>query len=132
VLTIANGWEITARRGPEWLFIRVVAPVESTPETVGADQVQLAASIWNALEQHFTYRVTLELDAIGPLRSHIVGELVKLHKRAHSSNGMVRLAGLSEANYNVLRTLQLHGRFPHYATCEDAVMGNATRPNKPR
>ncbi len=135
MLSIANGWEITATRGPEWLFIRVVAPVADQDGAVSADQVELASAIWNALEQHFTYRVALELDAIGPLRSHLVGELIKLNKRVHLHHGMLRLAGLTDANYNVLRTLQLQGQFPHYVTSHDAVMGHVMQEpqaNKPR
>jgi len=132
VLKIASGWEIYAERGPEWLFIRIVAPDEDNLDAVSADHLELASYVWDVLEQHFTYRVVLELNAAGPLRRHLVGRLVKLHKRAHSHNGMLRLAGLADSNYNVIQTLQLHGRFPQYRSREDAVMGKPDRPNKPR
>jgi hypothetical protein len=43
---------------------------------------------------------------------------------------LMRLAGLSAANYSVLVSCRLNERFPYYRTPTDAVMGY--RPEQPR
>jgi anti-anti-sigma factor len=125
LLAVAPEWSVDIDRGPDWLFIRLRPPHHGDTGEIG-----LAEMIWKKLDQSFCHRVVLELDEVTFLRSWMVGELVKLHKRLASQGGMMRICGLSEANADVLRTCRLGDRFPAYRTRTDAVMGH--RPSQPR
>ena len=74
--------------------------------------------------------MVLELDEVDCLHSYLVGQLVLLHKRLSTHDGMLRLAGVSDHNQNVLRACRLESRFPQYANRTDAVHGH--RPPQPR
>ena len=65
-----------------------------------------------------------------PLTSTLVGQLVWLYKRIHTTGGLMRICGLSAANHEVLRICRLDGRLPEYATRSAAVMGD--HPCQPR
>jgi len=125
ILDLAPGWTVELDRGPGWLFVRL-----RDSDLSGAQGIHLADHVWKLLEQEFTHRVVMELDDIDLLRSSLVGELILLHKRVSSRHGVMRVSGLSESNYEVLRTNRLHHRFPRFQNREDAVMGD--RPAQPR
>jgi len=125
LLELAPEWAVEIDRGPDWLFIRL-----RPPPGPDSGEVPLAEMIWQRLEQSFCHRVVLELDDVRWMRSWMIGELVKLHKRLAASGGMMRLCGLSEANQEVLRACRLNDRFPAYRNRTDAVMGH--RPMQPR
>jgi anti-sigma B factor antagonist len=125
LLELAPEWTMEIDRGPDWLFIRL-----SPPHHGDTGEITLAEMIWRKLEQSFCYRVVLELDEVGYLRSWMIGELVRLHKRVTSNGGMLRLAGLSKEAEAVLRICRLADRFPAYRNRTDAVMGY--RPLQPR
>jgi len=125
LLEVAPEWSVAIDRGPDWLFIRLCPPHHGD-----AGEIALAEMIWEKLDQSFCHRVVLELDDVTFLRSWMVGELVKLHKRLASQGGMMRICGLSEASASVLRACRLDDRFPAYRTRTDAVMGH--RPPQPR
>jgi anti-anti-sigma factor len=125
LLELAPEWAVEIDRGPDWLFIRLRPP--AGPD---AGEVPLAEMIWQRLEQSFCHRVVLELDDVRMLRSWMIGELVKLHKRLTATGGMMRLCGLSETNQEALRACRLDSRFPAYRNRTDAVMGH--RPPQPR
>jgi anti-anti-sigma factor len=118
-------WVIDVDRGPEWLFLHVHAPHGDPREGM-----ELAELIWQTMQQHFAKRVVLELQDIPRLHSRLIGQLVLLHKRIHSSGGTLRICGLNPANEEVLKIARLHNHLPNYRDREDAVM--ASRPNKPR
>jgi hypothetical protein len=59
-----------------------------------------------------------------------VGQLVLLHKRLATHDGVLRLSGVSDGNQNVLRVCRLESRFPQYHTRADAVHG--FKPMQPR
>jgi len=125
LLELAPEWTMEIDRGPDWLFIRF------RPQQHGdTGEVALAEMVWKKLEQCFCYRVVLELDDVTFLRSWMVGELVRLHKRVTTQGGMLRLCGLSDASRDVLRISRLDDRFPSYRNRTDAVMGH--RPLQPR
>jgi anti-anti-sigma factor len=123
---LAPGWHTQMERGPDWIFVRLLPP-ETHAEAASA---ALAEAIWRLLEQEFTYRLVLELDALPLLSSHLLGELIRLSKRIYSHGGMLRICGLSDSNQHVLRLSRMGGQFPHYASRAEAVMGH--RPAKPR
>jgi hypothetical protein len=125
MLELAPEWNMDVERGPEWLFIRLHGP-----ENGEAEGTDLANRIWLLLEQHFTYRLVLELDDVALLRSYFLGQLVMLHKRIHAHDGMLRLSGLSDDNLAALKACRLDHSFSRYRTREDAVMGHV--PAKPR
>ena len=124
-IELGSGWRADLDRGPEWLFVRL----HSCPESL--NNANLAGAIWELLETEFTKRVVLELDELPVLPSHLIGEIVRLHKRVQSRGGMMRLCGLSDANQEVLRINRLAERFPQYRTRYEAVMGGY-RPRQPR
>ena len=125
LLELAPEWTMDIDRGPDWLFIRPRPPHEGD-----TDQVALAELTWQKLEQCFCYRVVLELDDVKCLRSWMIGELVRLHKRVTTQGGMLRLCGVSRDAETVLRICRLSDRFPAYRNRNDAVMGY--RPQQPR
>jgi anti-anti-sigma factor len=118
MIQIAQGWEMSVDRGPDWLFVR--------PRSVNNDMASmppLAEEIWALLEQNQIRRVVVELDQIPLLHSYLIGQLVWLHKRIASQGGLMRVCGLSTANRDVLRMCRLSDRFPAYLNRGDAVMG---------
>ena len=125
MVQIAEGWELDVERGPDWLFVRTRC---ISPQAT--DTPPLAEQIWSLLEQHFTHRLVLELDQIHLLRSYLIGQLVWLSKRIHTHDGIMRIAGLSTPNQELLRICQLNRHFAQYSNREDAVMGY--RPTQPR
>lgn len=122
---LAPGWSAELDRGPGWLFLRL-----HPSRTSNAEGVDLAGRVSRILENEFANRVVLELDDVELLRSPLVGELLRLHKRLSSRAGMLRICGLSDNNYEVLRSSRLQDFFPRYRDREEAVM--ASRPTKPR
>jgi anti-anti-sigma factor len=125
MLDLAGEWSLDLERGPDWLFIRVRGP-----DDVRAEPTDLADSIWRLMDQQFTYRLVLELDDVTKLSSCFLGQLVMLHKRIHSHDGMLRLSGLTDEALDTIRACRLDHTFSRYLTREDAVMGQL--PNKPR
>jgi anti-anti-sigma factor len=125
LLEVAPQWTMQIDRGPDWLFIK-----PRPPHGGDTSEILLAEMIWQKMEQSFCYRVVLELDDVKYLRSWMVGELVRLHKRVTSQGGMMRLCGLTAASEDVLRITRLADRFPNYRNRTDAVMGY--RPPQPR
>lgn len=125
MLPLTTCWQMDLDRGPDWLFVHLV-------ETDQADFCGdgLAEALWNLMQAEFTHRLVLEMDRVPLLRSAMLSELVKLHKRVHSTGGLMRLCHLSESNQQVLQLSRLGGHFPAYATREEAVMGH--RPGNPR
>ena len=124
-LELAPGWTSELERGPDWLFVRLHAPHGGDPR-----EAEIADRLWKLLEQQFSRRIVLELDDLPVLRSALIGEIVRLHKRVAAQGGLMRICGLSDANQEVLRTCRLDSRFPQYRNREEAVMGH--RPFKPR
>jgi len=125
LLELAPEWSMDLDRGPDWIFIRLRPPRQGD-----SAEVPLAQKIFEQLEQSFCYRLVLELDDVRLLRSWIVGELVRLHKRVVTQGGTLRLCGLSATNEEVLKVCRLFEHFPAFDNRHDAVMG--CNPRKPR
>jgi anti-anti-sigma regulatory factor len=123
VVDLIPGWTLEVDRGPDWLFIR---PVPS-PGKEGME-VELAEAIWERLQQHFCHRVVLEMDQVPLLRSWLIGQLVLLHKRVTSHDGLMRVCGMSDGNQEVLHMVRLDERFPQYTDRGAAVMGHRPKP----
>jgi anti-anti-sigma factor len=125
MLETARGWNLSVERGPDWLFVKL----QAAPQVLG-DYSNLAEQIWQVLQQHFTYRVVLELEGLSTLSSSLIGQLVLLHKRLHTQGGILRLCGLPPAQQQAISASRLDGRFPTYASREEAIWGH--RPTQPR
>lgn len=119
-------WNFDVERGPGWLFVR---PHRLTPTT--AASLEFAEQVWALLERHLTHRLVLELDDIGQLDSHLLGQLVQLYERVQAHHGLMRVCELSPPNEDVLRACRLQRHFPRYRNRGDAVMGHS-HPKQPR
>jgi anti-anti-sigma factor len=122
---LASGWTIETERGPDCLFIRLHGP-----QTLETDARDLVEPLWSHLEQHFTYRLVLELNDVTILRSNILGALVQLQKRITEHGGLMRICGLSKQGQEILRATQLDTCLAQYRSREEAVMGY--RPGRPK
>jgi anti-anti-sigma regulatory factor len=125
MLGVSSGWALEVERGPDWLFVRPTAPPEGE-----ADGGSLADSVWSVVKQHFIYRVVVECDLLDRLNSGFVAQLVGLQRRLQKKEGTLRLCGLSNENQQVLKSCQLDGIFPPFASRSQAVL--AHRPAQPR
>ena len=124
--TVATGCELKAERGPDWLRLKILGI--HSGETEG---VPLAEEVWALVERHMVHRLVLELDEVRMLDSHLIGELIVLHRRMSERGGLMRLCGLSPYNRCILHRCRLDDRFLAYETWEEAVLG-CQRPRQPR
>jgi anti-anti-sigma factor len=118
MLAIAPGCELEVERGPDWLLVRV-----RNLDLAESDAPPLAERLWRVLQQHFTYRLVLELNDVEALNSDLVGQLTKLYRRIEEHGGVMRLCGLSPHNRQVLHACRLDDRLLPYEDREEAVMG---------
>lgn len=121
-----NGWSADVDRGPDWLLVRLHAPVDGMEQEVG-----LADDLLTLLKKHLMHRMVVELDDIQRLRSGLVGQLARLHESVSSEGGVLRICGLSDENRRVLQACRLDGRLTPYVDRRDAVMGAALRLDGP-
>jgi anti-anti-sigma factor len=126
MLAVAPGCELEVERGPNWLLVRI-----ANIELAEFDTPPLADRIWSVLQQHFTYRLVLELDQIHLLTSCLLAQLVQLHRQIEDHGGIMRLCGLSPHNRQVLEACRLNDRLKPYEDRQEAVMG-CERPRQPR
>ena len=118
MLAIAPGCELDVERGPDWLLVRV-----RNLDLAESDTAPLAERLWHLLQQHFTYRLVLELDEVQVLNSHLIGQLDQLYRRIEEHDGVMRLCGLSSHNRQVLHACHLDDRLLPYGDRQEAVMG---------
>jgi anti-anti-sigma regulatory factor len=124
-LALTAGWEVDVERGPDWLFVRPHPPQGNYFE----DASELAQQLWDLLQQGFQNRLVVELDELVILPSHLIGQLMLLHKRVASSGGVMRISGLSPNCAEVLRINRLTDRLYPYRDRAEAIMGsNVNRP----
>ena len=126
MLAAAAGYEFQVERGPDWLLVRITKLADDS-----SDSPPLVETLWSLLEQHFTYRLVLELDEVGVLTSDLIGQLVALYSRIREHDGVLRLCGLSAYNCQVLHTCRLDEQLPAYHDRQEAVMAGGA-PVRPR
>ncbi len=102
-------------RGPDWLIVQL------TPTDEPFDN--LADRLWSLLNQHFVYRLVLEMDYVDFLPSQLMGQLVMLHKRVLKHGGALRLSGLSPQCIDAIHVCRLDQALPHFSTRSEAVHG---------
>jgi len=126
MIATATFWDLQVQRGPGCLFVRLCPTThEFLPD------LSLADELWALLEQHFTYSLVLELDQVGLLDSHLLGEIATLAGRIEVHGGMLRLCGLSPESRETLRRCHLSDSLPAYLSREDALFARC-RPWQPR
>lgn len=116
--TTAPGRELTVTRGPDSLWVKLDSAEGFASEPTLADQ------LWSLLEQHFVYRLVLDLSEIESLDRRLLGQLLALQRRIRHHGGLMRLCGLSSANRRLVDSYGLNDRFPRYDDLEQAVMGS--------
>jgi anti-anti-sigma factor len=124
--TITRECELDVERGPDWLLVRV-----GRLDPAGCEASALAERIWRLLQQHFTYRLVLELDQVRVLNSHLVGQLVQLYRWIAEHDGVMRVCGLSLYNRQLLHACRLDEQLLPYQDREEAVTG-VPHPQQPR
>ena len=127
MLAIAPGCDWDVQRGPDWLLVRV-----RNVDLLDPDAPDLTERLWSLLEQHFTYRLVLELDEETSLNRRLAAQLLKLYRRIEEHDGVLRLCGLSPCNRHFLHTCRLDARLPPYDDPESAVMARPHHPVQPR
>lgn len=118
MLDLAPGWTVELDRGPNWLFVKLHGADRSGPA-----ELDLADQLSRMLDQEFTRRLVVEMDDVPAMRSHLLGELVRLRRQLLERGGTMRVCGLSNDNCEVLRRSQLHDLLPLYRNRVEAVMG---------
>ncbi|MBN1395745.1 MAG: STAS domain-containing protein [Pirellulales bacterium] len=124
MLAVATECDFEIQRGPDWLLVRL-----KNIEPSQTDSPPLTERLWALLEQHFTYRLVLELDEVPLLSSALVEQLFLLYHRIKEKDGVMRLCGLSPYNRRVLHACRLDERLHPYRDRQEAVLG---RPRQPR
>ena len=126
MLKVVPGWELDVERGPDCLLVKV-----RKPRRRAGSAPRLAEVLWSVVEQHFTYRLVVELDQIKTLDDEILGQLLLLHDRVAERGGLMRICGLSPRNHRLLLQRQLEDRLVPYQDRVEAVMASAM-PRHPR
>ncbi|MHB8901924.1 MAG: STAS domain-containing protein, partial [Thermoguttaceae bacterium] len=93
------------------------------PKRYRGEDPPLADLVWEQLQQHFVYRLALELDDVPVMHSYLLGQLLVLQKRILEHDGVMRVCGLSPLNRNVLEMHGLDHQLPNYCDRNEAVMG---------
>jgi hypothetical protein len=126
MLKVIPGWELDVDRGPDCLLVKVRKPRRSAGSLAPLDEV-----LWSILDQHFTYRLVLELDQIKSFTDEILDQLLDLRDRISARGGMMRIWGLTPHNRRLLLERQVDDRLIPYQDLEEAMMASAA-PRRPR
>ncbi|MGL4512827.1 MAG: hypothetical protein ACRCT8_07025 [Lacipirellulaceae bacterium] len=96
-------------RGPNWLFVHVVAP-----RPVQAGEPTLVDQLWDLASAHFVYRVVLEMEDVRRVDARLASELHDLHDLLVEHGGALRLCGLkAELAEPVLAAAHCEGLHNH-------------------
>jgi anti-anti-sigma regulatory factor len=115
MLTSTGGRGLAVERGPDWLLVRL-RKLDLTDAPLLADQ------LWSLLQQHFTYRMVLELDDV-QLTDDMIEQFAQLYRRIEAHDGVLRLCGVSAGSRQVLHASHLDERLRPYGDRQEAVWG---------
>jgi anti-anti-sigma regulatory factor len=118
MLATAHDWDLQVERGPGWLLVKV-----GPPSAKAREMPSLADRLQSLLEDHFTYRLVLELDQIDRMNRDFIGELLALFQWIRAHGGVMRLCGLSAHNEELLDRCGLNCLLPAYEDRLGAVFG---------
>lgn len=116
----APGWLLSSEQLPHWLLVRLTRFGDDP-----AIEPPVADAVLRLADAQGQHRIIFELSDGVLLASRLVGQLVTLHKRLHLKSGALRLCGLSDHNFEVIRLMRLSDRLPNYDTRESAIAGPA-------
>jgi hypothetical protein len=85
-------WELTAERGPGWLFVRLAAG-----GSAAVPSADLSRSIWDMISEHHAHRVVLEFQGVDGLDDSLLETIGDIGSRMRDSGGLVRVCGLSNS-----------------------------------
>ena len=122
MLATAAGYEFDVDRGPDWLWIRI-----RSMETGSLPAASLAEQLKELVENHFIYRIVLELHRLPELSSQLIGELVQLDRYIQKHDGVLRICGLSPEGRAMLEMCGLDDLCLAYETREEAILGSCAR-----
>ncbi len=122
MLATAAGYEFDVDRGPDWLWIRI-----RSVETGSLPAASLAEQLKELVENHFIYRIVLELHRLPELSSQLIGELVQLDRYIQKHDGVLRICGLSPEGRAMLEMCGLDDLCLAYETREEAILGSCAR-----
>jgi len=121
----STGWDLRVDRGPNWLLVKVRRnydrPLEDEP---------FAQRLWDLMEEHFVYRLVLELDQLEVLDDFVIRQLGRLDHVARDHGGFVRLCGLSRHNWQRVVRNGLGDVFYPYGNRHEAVFASHPIPRK--
>jgi anti-anti-sigma regulatory factor len=126
MLALTAGYEFDVDRGPDWLWIRIRC-LQAGSSPAGS----LAEEIKEIVENHFIYRVVLELHRVPELSSPLIGELMQLDRYILAHDGVLRVCGLSPEGRAMLEICGLDDLCLAYETREEAVLGSCM-PHTPK
>jgi anti-anti-sigma regulatory factor len=115
MLTSTGGSGLAVERGPDWLLVRL-RKLDLT------DAPPLVDQLWSLLQQHFTYRMVLELDDV-QLTDDMIEQFAQLYRRIEAHDGVLRLCGVSPGSRQVLHASHLDERLLPYGDRQEAVWG---------
>ena len=107
-------------RGPNWLFLRVERPT-TTRASRGA--IDLAEQVLELSEQHFVYRIVLEMDGVESVDAATLDGLDEVRERLAERGGALRLCGLREEVADAVGG-SLRGWLCNHSTRHGAVVGD--------
>jgi len=124
MLKVMPGWELDVERGPDCLLVRVRKPRRRSRSLAPLDD-----ALWSVLDQHFIYRLVLDLDQVETLGEETLEQLLGLCERISARGGMLRICGLDPQGREALR--RLDDRLVVYQDPADVVIGSGA-PRRPR
>ncbi len=114
MLAMTAGCELEVERGPDWLLVSVRS---FEPGSAFADQLLELA------ENHFIYRIVLELHHLDILDDDTIEALVHLNRHIHEHEGVLRICGLSVRDRRALEQQGLADLCLAYDTRDEAIEG---------
>ncbi len=112
----APGWELSAERGPDWLFVRL----DAGPETA-AGPSGLTKSIWDMIREHHASRVVLELEGVERVDDSLLNAISEIGTLMLDTGGLVRVCGLPQAAEPRLQASTAAAGVPWFGSRTEAV-----------
>lgn len=101
-------------RGPNWLYVSVG----------GDDAERLADDLWRVAEDHFVYRLVLEMHRVESVDPALVAGIRRLRERLAEHGGALRLCGLNDRVAAELLSETRCGGLRNHASRRAAVVGD--------
>ncbi len=104
-------------RGPNWLFVKF------HPGRSKAELAKMGDELWTVAENHFVYRMVVEMEEIDTLTDDLVRQLAKLREQLEEQEGALRVCGLQKSCAAKLENFHLDHTLQSHASRESAILG---------